>query len=250
MSAREQIREQARARLDAMLSMGTFATGRKEDKAYLGAHIDKPEAVMQGVTVGWLAQVFNFNHDQVKKKLANCPPLYRRKEGFIYDIKVATQYLVKPAFNIEEWLKNAKIEDLPIRLQTEFWNARNKRREYEIASGELWKTEDVFRVLSEIMQATKHAVQSWSANVERTAGLSEAQFKILQGMIDGLQNDLHQRIVKLASDPKTASVLARDREEERRAEEEARRAEEQTAREEWLVEGDDEEEEFDVSTII
>lgn len=186
-----------------------FATGRQNKNHHQGPHMDI-DAVMKGVTIGWLAQAMDMNHDQVKKKLRECPPLRAYKNGYIYDFKVAVSYLVKPRFDIDAYLKQARIEDLPIRLQTEYWAAKNRRREYEENAGQLWRSEQVLEVLGEVFKMIKLALQLWSQNLESTAGLSDTQRKVLQKMVDKLQDDIYKRSVKIAGNRKTKSVLKED----------------------------------------
>lgn len=183
----------------------TYATGRKNDEFYKGPHMDL-DAVMKGVTIGWLAQAFGINHTQAKNKLRDCPPLYRRKEGFVYDFRVAVPYFVKPVFNIEDYLKNASVEDLPLRLQTEFWAAMNKRREYEEATGHLWRSEDVFEILGEVFQSMKNTMQLWSSDVERQTGLTDAQRTIIREGVDRLQDQIYEKLVSMVKNPRTKSV--------------------------------------------
>lgn len=195
-----------------------FATGRKNKDHHLGPHMDI-DAVTKGVTVGWLAQAMDMNHDRVKKKLANCPPLRAFKNGYIYDFKIAVSYLIEPRFDIETYLKQARIEDLPLRLQTEFWNAKNKRREYEEQAGNLWRTEQVFEVLGDVFQTIKHTLQQWPSVIERTSGLNDTQRKLLQGLLDGMQEDMHTKLVKSAKAKKTSSLLQEELDAERQEEE-------------------------------
>lgn len=183
----------------------TYATGRKNNEFYKGPHMEL-DAVMKGVTIGWLAQAFGINHTQAKNKLRDCPPLYRRKEGFIYDLRVAVPYLIKPVFNIEDYLKNASVEDLPLRLQTEFWAAMNKRREYEEATGHLWRSEDVFEVLGEVFQLMKNTMQLWSSDVERQTGLTDVQRGIIRDGVDRLQDQIYEKLVSMVKNPRTKSL--------------------------------------------
>jgi len=243
MSAAAKLQDRAAKALDMLTTRSreenTFATGRANADHHLGPHMGI-DAVTKGVTVGWLAQAMDMNHDQVKKKLANCPPLRKYKNGFVYDFKIAVAYLIKPKFDIDSYIKQARIEDLPLRLQTEFWQAKNRRREYEEQAGRLWRSEQVFEVLGEVFQTIKYSTQLWSANLERTVGLSDVQRKLLQGMIDNLQSDLHAKLVGLAANKKTKSLLAEELEDEAR--EEAERAAAEAAH--------DQEEEFDVAEYV
>lgn len=211
---REKTIERANKALDRIAAQKkeerpNYATGRGEDNRHLGPHMDV-DSVMKGVTIGWLAQAFNFNHHQVKAKLRDCPPLYRKKDGFVYSLPVAVPYLIKPVFNIEEYLKTARIEDLPLRLQTEFWAAMNKKREYEEATGQLWRSEDVFEILGQVFQMMKNTIQLWSSDVEKKTEMSEAQRVFVKAQCDKLQDKIYEALVVGAKNPRTKSVRQMD----------------------------------------
>jgi len=242
-TAAQKAQDRANKALDLITTRNreeSYATGRGNTEFYKGPHMDI-DNVMKGVTIGWLAQAFHFNHTQVKMKLRDCPPLYRKKEGFIYDIRVAVPYLIKPVFNIEEYIKNARIEDLPLRLQTEFWAASNKRREYEQAAGQLWRSEDVFEILGEVFQMMKNTLQLWASDLEREHGLTETQRKLLQGKVDALQDQLYQKLVTMAANPRTKSVRQLD------ADAEAADLAKKTPA---PVDEEDDEDEYDISQLI
>lgn len=232
----------------------TVATGSMQNSGK-GADMNI-DAVMHGVTIGWLAQALNMNHASVKQKLRDCPPLFRRKSGFVYDIKVAMRYLVPPVFNVDEYLKTMRVEDLPVRLQTEYWSAKIKRQQFEEDAGQLWRTEKVVEVFGQVFQILKFSMQLWVDNLERKSKLSVEQRKMLIEMVDALQQEIYEKMQKMESLRKTPSVLEEDRE----AEEEMQRREDRinaTAADEYdedELDGDElgpeSEEEIDYSHLI
>lgn len=197
----------------ARRDLGEVARGRRNEDAWQGVTMNQ-DVVMRGVTANWLAQVLNQNVTSVKQKLKDCPPIHRRKEGYVYDFKQAIGYLVKPVFNLDDYVKNMRIEDMPVRLQSEYWNAKNKRRAYELEAGELWRTEQVFDVFAEAFQAVKQATQLWSAEMERERALNEDQREFLGEKIRHLQEDMYKKLVEIATKPTTKSVLQEELEEE------------------------------------
>ena len=200
------------------------------------------DAVMHGVTIGWLAQAFNMNHKSVKQKLRDCPPMFRRKTGFVYDLKMAVRYLVPPVFNVDEYLKTMKVEDLPIRLQTEFWSAKLKRQQFEEDAGQLWRTEKVVSLFGSMFQTIKYSMQLWVDNLERKTNLSVEQRKNLTEMVDSLQSEIYEKVLELQALQRTLSA----REEELREEQESKARENkitQIAAEEY--EDDDDEHDDD-----
>jgi hypothetical protein len=161
-----------------------------------------------GVTTAWLAQVFGMDPTTVKKRLADCPPLHRRKAGYTYDLKVAAQYLVKPVFNTHEYLKSMKPSELPSQLQAAYWDAALKRQKWEENAGQLWRTEAVLAVLAEAFQTIKFTMQLWADNLERVTGLTDEQRDVLVKAVDGLQDELHTALVRNAKEKSTPALIS------------------------------------------
>lgn len=199
--------------LDRLLARGDHAHGRRNADAHLGVTMDV-STIMRGVNVNWLAQVFDMNPQTIKRRLRDCPVRDRKKEGYIYDLKMAVAYLVEPVFDIDEYMKTAKIEDLPVRLQKEFWDAKNKRRQYEIEAGELWRTEQILDVFGDTFQTTKHTLALWLAEMERETGVTDEQRHFMKIRIEHLQEELYKKLIAVASNPKTKSILQEELDQE------------------------------------
>jgi hypothetical protein len=164
--------------------------------------------VFSGVTVGWLSKVFGMDPSDVKKRLADCPPLFKRKAGYVYSLPIAAKYLVKPVFDVQKYLSTMKASELPNGLQKDYWDAALKRQKWEENAGHLWRTEAVLEVLGEAFKTMKFSMQLWADNLERVTGLTEEQRKLLVGMVDGLQDELYQHMVQQARERSTPSTRA------------------------------------------
>lgn len=166
------------------------------------------EDALAGVTVSWLAQVFRMDPKTVKQRLANCPPLHRRKAGYVYSLPVVCSYLIKPAFSIDEYLKTAKPNELPNHLQQTYWDALLKRQKWEENAGDLWRTDSVREVLGQTFQTIKFTIQLWADTIERQTGLTKEQRELLETMADGLQQDIYEALVEQARNNTTPSQLS------------------------------------------
>ena len=166
------------------------------------------EDMMRGVTVSWLAQVFGMDPKTVKAKLADCPPLHRRKAGYVYHLPTACQFLVKPALSPEHYIKNMKPADLPPALQQTFWDAALKKQKFEENAGQLWRTEKVREVLGSTFQTIKFTMQLWADTLERQTGLTNEQRLLLVAMVDGLQEEIYKALVAQAAEKKTGPQAA------------------------------------------
>lgn len=163
------------------------------------------EDMMAGVTVSWLSQVFGMDPKTVKAKLADCPPLHRRKAGYVYHLPTACRYLIPPAISAEQYIKTMKPSDLPTAFQQSFWDAALKRQKWEENAGQLWRTDRVREVLGQTFQTIKFTVQLWADTLERQTGLTLEQRELLTELVDGLQEEIYKALVTQASEKKTPS---------------------------------------------
>ena len=207
--------EQARRRREERRVNSKVAHGTSyRDRSKSGADTNV-DAATPGVTVNWLATVFNMQAVDVKRRLANCPALHRRQAGFVYDLKTACSFLVKPQINIDDYLKNMKIEELPPRLQTEYWNAKNKRLKFEEDAGHLWRTEAVMALVGMVVQQVRTQTRLWADEIEREESMTERQRALMQKKADALLSTIYDECKSLKMKRVTKSVLMEFLDEER-----------------------------------
>lgn len=157
------------------------------------------DAALGGVTVAFLAQVFQMDHNKVKRKLVNCPVKERRTRGTMqvqhfYDLKDAAAYLVEARVDPEEIIKKIRKEDLPPSISTAYWDAQLKRQKWEEQAGSLWRTDVIRSVIGSMFQTIKFTIQLWADTLERQTGLTEDQRAYLNGMTDELQKSMFEAI--------------------------------------------------------
>lgn len=162
----------------------------------------------QGVSVHWLSQVFKMTPENVRRRLADCPPVSVHGKANKYDVKAAAEYLVDPKIDLDRYLRDMKSSDLPASLQKEIWDARLKRQKWEIQAGELWHTSDVMAVLSSTFGIIKSSVQLWPDTVERQTGITDEQRELLIKLGDTLQNEVHEGLLEAAKERSTKPSLA------------------------------------------
>ena len=159
----------------------------------------------QGVTVAWLAQVFELDQTVVKKKLRFCKPLRIKARGktmqtVYYDIKEAARFLVVPEVSTADVLRELKNGQLPQALQNSVWDALLKRQTWEERAGQLWRTEKVREVLGTTFQTIKFTTQLWAETVERQTALSQEQRALIVEMSDALLAEIYGNLVKNAQE--------------------------------------------------
>jgi hypothetical protein len=185
------------------------AVARGQKSKYAGlATMDDVSALHAGVTASWLAQAFRMDPKVVKVRLARCPPIKAYQRGFIYEFKTACEYLVTPKVDIEEYLKNAKIKELPTRLQSEYWQAMRSRQIWEKEAGELWPTENVLSVFSEVAGMLRSELQLWVDNLEQTVPVTAEQREFLAAEVHALQSRIYEKLVALPQQGRTLSSAA------------------------------------------
>lgn len=209
-AAAQKLQDRASRALDMVVNKARseqHATGRQNKDHAEGPQMDL-DMVMKGVTIGWLAQAFGINHQTAKNKLRNCPPLRAHRNGFVYDIRVAVPYLIKPKFDIAQFLEQATASDLPPKLQREYWGAKQARLNYEEEAGHLWRSSKVMELYGRMFLLIKSKHQQWAAALENTIGMTDAQIAVLTKLVDDLEKELHEEVMKQMALSKHGSVLS------------------------------------------
>jgi len=185
--------------LTAVTAANRFAKGGNADAG----------RVVEGVTLTWLSQVFEMTPYELKKKLRNCPtkPARDGRTGAYYDLPTAAAYLVTPRIDVDEYMKNVKPTDMPAHLQDQYWSAMNKKQKWEEAAGHLWRSEKVLAVFGDVFQLVKGSIQLWPDAVERAVGMNAEQKRTLRAQCDGLQKDIHTRLLQMPDDQHTGPQL-------------------------------------------
>lgn len=167
------------------------------------------------VTVTFLMDVFGMDRRIIKHRLLNLAPIGNAQgNNPLYDFRQAAAYLVKPVGNLAEQLKSFRVQDLPSHLQAPYWDAMLKRQKYEQVAGNLWRTEDVLDVLGEVFMRIRDSLQLWPETLAESTDLSDEQRAILIQMVDGLQTEIHGKLVDLPKKRQTVSLAGRLAEDE------------------------------------
>jgi len=161
----------------------------------------------KGVSLTWLAGFTRMDRKTVKKRLSDCPAIGKMSGSETYDPLLALSYLIKPRFDIRDYIKTMNPTELPPMLRKEFWDAENKRLKYQQTAGELWPTESVLAVLAEAFKRIKQTTQVWADDVEREAGMPREQYVALIARVDALREDLYRTLVEMPKHQNTLSAL-------------------------------------------
>lgn len=161
------------------------------------------------VSVNFLANVFrNRDHAYIRSKLADCPVKgYGEDRKPRYDFLEAASYLVSPA-DVAEHIRRMKAVDLPPALSAAVWKARLDEQKWHTLAGNLWHTEDVLTVFGDVFMLMRTRMQLWVETLNDKLTLTPEQFELIRNLVDGLQQEMHDALVKLPAQKSTPSSLA------------------------------------------
>lgn len=180
-------------------------TAKKPRKS---GNVEVVQALLQPVSISFLADVLGRDKGTVRKRLAGLPAMdYHRGNTPLYDFRQALEYLVTPRFNASEAIKRLGTDDLPTSLQKDVWDAKLKKQQWEEKAKDLWRTEDVMKVLGEAFLRLRTTTQLWSDQLGENHALPPEVRSDLTKMVDGLQSDLHKTLVEMPKKRTTKSQI-------------------------------------------
>ncbi len=166
-------------------------------------------SVLTGVSVTWLGRAFEMPRAQVEKRIKGVRAAGVARAGNpLYRLRDVAGRLVDVEFNLEEFLKNVKDDDLPESLRLKFWQARRQRQKFEEDEGMLWRTEKVLEVFGEILMALREKIQQLPDRVERLTGMTTEQYRLMRSGTDEIMDDLHETVLGFAAKDRTRVGMA------------------------------------------
>lgn len=164
------------------------------------------QALLRPVSITFLSEVLGQDRKAITRKLANLPPVATYRNSIpLYNFRQAISLLVKPKIDAAEVIRKMGVNDLPVGLQKDVWDARLKQQKWMLEAGELWKTDEVLEVLGESFQKIKSTMQLWVDQLADTHALPDAARADLVKSVDGLQQALHQSLVEMPKEKSTES---------------------------------------------
>jgi hypothetical protein len=137
------------------------ATVEKKKTAAQQLRLDRESQMVlfQGASLGQLALIFAMDKRTVGSKIAGKVEPCGMRAGFpIYQVRDAAPYLVTPAGDIEEHIKNMHHDDLPPLLNKNFWLGQKEKLRYQMEAGEVVKTIDVLDMLARVFKSTSMTI--------------------------------------------------------------------------------------------
>lgn len=148
----------------------------------------------EGVSVSFLATFFSMDKRHVALKLPGVRVIQTVDGHPRYDFKEAIQKLARPSpEQVMEYVKKMRPNDLPPIMQSEFWNAQLRRQKFEKEAGDLWHTEDVLEMISEVFKAVRTSAMLMADAVERETSLTPKQREIVVSLTDAMLADIREK---------------------------------------------------------
>lgn len=186
--------------------------GRKRQPRFVDRDEDEDRSedmhvIKKGVSVQWLANLYDVSRKTVSDKLVGCPIIgTTRNKGPLYDLRTAAGYLSARKRDIASIIKSLKEDELPLPMQRKFWQTAKLRTDWEREAGDLWRTDDVLAVFSEVFKTLKNSLTLWVDNLDSESPLSDKQRAFLVAAIDTLSEELHETMVELPSRKRTPNL--------------------------------------------
>ena len=170
---------------------------------------DTTRAILyDGANLSQLGDLFRMDHRSIVAKIHKCKPVGTRNGVDIYAVHEVAPYLVKPAYDIETYIKKMHHNDLPKMLTKEFWAGQRSRQEFEQREGNLWPTERVVGVVGGLMKLVKMSVRLMADAVDRQAELSDRQRNIVKALGDGMLEELYRNVIdEFGKQPTNPTVI-------------------------------------------
>lgn len=153
----------------------------------------------QGVSVPELRAIFRLTDAEVMRRLGDLPPVGVARQGNpIFDLAAAAARIVRPRITpeaIDAYMKTANHSLLPPMVSKHYWEGLRIRERYREEIGELWYTEDVTRLLSEVFQAIRATLILLPDTMRGREDITEPQFRFVQRIVDDAIEDIRARLV-------------------------------------------------------
>lgn len=167
-------------------------------------------------TMAQLAQLFETDAKTLPKRLKMVPPKGTRRGNKVYSIREAAAYLVKPGYEIEEFIRQMSPQEMPPLLLKEFWNGQTARLTYETKLGNLWPTEAVVDYIGELMNSMRMSILLLVDDVNREEELTDGQRAALQRITDNaittMKNNIAEKFASYhANRPDPGNAIRRER---------------------------------------
>lgn len=156
--------------------------------------VSPSDEIEYGMSASRLGEIFDLDAKTVKSLLIDVDPDGDRNGAVFWRIASAAPYLVVPTGDIEQFIRKLKPGDLPAKFQKEFWTALNLRAKYYKERGDLWSTEQVYSILSEILKIVRSTTRLFVDELESNSSLTHQHRKAIQIEMDKMLAMMREQV--------------------------------------------------------
>lgn len=157
---------------------------------------DELKIVHVGATPSELGMMFGMTPQEVNKRIVGkVVPNKTEHKMPRYLVGEAAPYLCNVEFDIEAYIKQLTPSKLPTGVQKAFWAGLNARQDYEENRGDLWRTQRVVEVLSEVFKSISMTVQMFEDTVSQRFELTPEQRQVIIELSDGMRESARKALV-------------------------------------------------------
>lgn len=159
----------------------------------------------RGIGMYDLALLVGMSLDQLEVSLGSVTPLRgSQTRGKVYELLPALQAVTAnkavDVEDIEAVIMKMKPASMPPALQREFWAGQNSKLDYQKAVGDLWFTDRVLMLVTRLLRVQRELGLLMGDRIEREAGLTEQQARVMRGLIDSAFEEAKEAIRKEFAD--------------------------------------------------
>jgi hypothetical protein len=153
-----------------------------------------------GASVNQLAEIFRpLRNYEIARRLGDLEPVGTGRAGNpLYSIAQAAARIIRPQITpeaVDAYMRTANHAHLPPMVSKFYWEGLRVRAKYMEEADELWYTEDVIRMLSQVFQAIRATLILLPDTLRGREDMTEAQFRFVQRLVDDAIEDTRVRLI-------------------------------------------------------
>ena len=177
----------------------SIAQQKATDEATIGI-------IHEGASLSQLASIFEMDVRKVKGKLHGLAPVKLKFGHPIYKLKDAAARLVPPQFTADDFARVMSRDDIPIDVQKEYWAGMRSKQIYQIAAGDLWATDKVIELMSEMLKAISMGIRLITDTIDRTRRFTAEQREMHIQLVDETLINASRHVEKVLEERKLSNA--------------------------------------------
>lgn len=155
--------------------------------------------LFRGMTVMELSIMFNMQKETVQRRLSGkkVSPIGTRNGTAIYRMRDVAPYLAPPTPEaFINFMKTGRLQDVHPILTKEYWNGYRSKQAAMLADGDLWQTDRVVEIVSELFKLVRMRLLLIPDDIERKTQLSAEVILGITQTVDETLADMKAQITE------------------------------------------------------